>query len=333
MKICIARLRSGTNYVEPLVDIIDSFCECLKHFVRNHTEHTFTYYNFGFNQKPQRNIQAIADADVIIIPSEAEFTYHIPGYIHSLDVKRSNEHIDSILKHIEGKKIIILRSDRRDDEELYRTKVFANINNNFDYDEIDEIDFQNNIHSLKYYFIKQRTSLMDDTSYYKAFDFAYWGTDKRKGIDGKLSGDERHKILKQIKQSSLSTRFIGRFYGFQRDEKFQKMVSIIPTLKMTRCTLCFNWLSNVATTSRYTEAIACGIIPFVWEHYDSTGIFVKNNWQRVFTIEDFVDKVQSLRYDVEYEKMYDLVHRNFLEDLLPMNEYISQFDSMLTGKL
>lgn len=329
MKICIARLRSRTNYVEPLEAIIDSFCECLKHFVQNHPEHTYTYYNFGFNQKPQRNIRAIADADVIIIPSEAEFTYHVPGLIHSLDVKKSNEEIASLLEHIEGKKIIVLRSDRRDDEELYR-KVFQDVK--FTYDDIDEIDFQNNIHSLKYYFIKQRSSILPETSY-KAYDFAYWGSDKRKGIDGKPSGDQRHKILKEIKQSNLSTRFIGRFYGFQRDEKFQKLTAIIPTLSMTRSTLCFNWMSDTATTSRYIEAVACGMIPFAWDKYDSTGIFVKNNWQRVSSTEEFLDKVQQIRYDLEYEKIYEMVHMNFLDNLLPYNEYISQFDQMLTGKL
>lgn len=329
MKICIARLRSGTNYVQPLEAIIDSFCECLKNYVLNHPEHTFTYYNFGFNQKPQRNIQAVANADVIIVPSEAEFTYHVPGLIHSLDVKRSNEQVWALREHIKNKKIIVLRSDRRDDEELYR-KIFDGVN--FVYDEIDEIDFQNNIHSLKYYFIKDRSTLLSDTSY-KAFDFAYWGSDKRRGIDGKPSGDVRHKILKEIKQSKLSTRFIGRFYGFQRDEKFQKMISIIPTLNMTRSTLCFNWMDNKATTSRYIEAVACGMIPFAWEQYDSTGIFVKNQWQRVYSSEEFLDKIQKMRYDIEYEKMYELVHQNFLQDLLPKQEYISQFDKMLAGKL
>ena len=330
MKICIARLRSGTNYVEPLEAIIDSFCECLKHFVKNHPEHTFTYYNFGFNQKPQRNIQAIADADVIIIPSEAEFTYHVPGLIHSLDVKRSNEHVWALREHIKGKKIIVLRSDRRDDEELYR-KVFDGVN--FLYDEIDEIDFQNNIHSMKYHFIKKRASLIKDTSYYKAYDFAYWGSDKRRGIDGKLSGDVRHTILKEIKNSNISTRFIGRFYGFQRDEKFQKMVAIIPVLTMTRSTLCFNWMSDTATTSRYIEAIACGMVPFAWDKYDSTGIFVKNGWQRVTSVDEFLDKLQKIRYDVEYEKMYDMIHYNFLQDLKSEEEYVADFDKLLTGKL
>ena len=73
MKICIARLRSGDNFIEPLNHIMDSFYYLLREFKNKHPEHEFTYYNFGFNQKPVRNVEAVERADVIIIPTEAEF--------------------------------------------------------------------------------------------------------------------------------------------------------------------------------------------------------------------------------------------------------------------
>ena len=327
MKICIARLRSRVNYVQPLHDIMDSFCESLKFFVKRHPEHTFSYYNFGFNQKPQRDVDAVAQADVIIIPSEAEFTYHVPGLLHSLDVKKSNEHVATLIPHVSGKKVIVMRSDRRDDEELYR-KVFPI---DFTYDEIDEIDFKNNIHSLKYHYIRRLPEYYGEFT----FDFAYWGTDKRRGIDGKQSGDVRHKVLKDIrKDQQLNTMLIGRFYGVERDQKFQKMIDIIPTLQQSMSTLCFNWMSNKATTSRYVEAVACGMIPFVWQDYDSTDIFVHDKWQRVSSSEELIDKVKQLTYNNNFRSsLYDGIHFKFLSNLKTENEYYEDFDQLLSRKL
>ena len=112
MKICICRLRSSANYIEPLNHIMDSFFELLRRYSLTHTEHEWYYYNFGFNMKPKREPEAIKNADIIIIPSEAEFTYWIPGAIHTLDLKRSNELLESIKPFFEGKKVIILRSDQ-----------------------------------------------------------------------------------------------------------------------------------------------------------------------------------------------------------------------------
>lgn len=327
MKVCIARLRSGVAYTGPLNHIIDSFCECLKHYVCNHPEHQYYYYNFSWGERPQRNAQAIEAADVIIIPSEAEFTYHIPGAIHSLDVKRSNEQIELIKPYFNGKKLINLRSDRRDDEELYR----KTLGNGFIYDQIDEIDFDPIIHAMKFYFIRNRATLCDSNK--KIFDFAYWGSDKRKNIDGKLSGDVRHIILKEIKDSALSTQFIGRFHGFKRDQKFMKMAALVPLLTMARSTLCFNWLTTKAASSRYAEAIACGMIPFVWKDYDTDNNMVKNPWQRVSSSQELIDKVVQIRYDDEYNKIFDGIEESFVSGIKSLSDYIYEFDEKLTSKL
>ena len=55
--------------------------------------------------------------------------------------------------------------------------------------------------------------------------------------------------------------------------KSRKMKELIRTLIKSKYTLCFNWKDNKATTSRYHESIACGVIPMVYKDYDSTGIF------------------------------------------------------------
>ena len=47
MKITIARLRSGTNYKEPLNDIMDSFYELYKKYQIQRPQYQYGYYNFG----------------------------------------------------------------------------------------------------------------------------------------------------------------------------------------------------------------------------------------------------------------------------------------------
>lgn len=320
MKICICRLRSSANYIVPLEHIMDSFFELLKTYVHKHPEHEWYYYNFGFNMKPKREIEAIKNADVIIIPSEAEFTYWIPGAIHTLDLKRSNEHLDQIRPLFDNKKVIILRSDRRDDAELYKTKVFPE--QNVTYETIDECDF-GNVHGLKYRFIKNQSFLYMNEE--KTIDFVYWGSDKRKTIGGALSGDQRHTILKQIHKSDLDTWFIGRFYGFKRDQRWAKMKNIIPTLLLSRSTLCFNWMDPKATTSRYVEAIACGIFPFVWDNYDEDNTFVASDWQRVRSFEEYLDKYRSL----DYIDLFEEVENKLFRVIKTPEEYYAQFEGMM----
>ena len=77
MKITIARLRSGINYKGPLDHILDSFCYLYNRFQIDHNEYRYGYYNFGFNKAHRRIPDDMSDSDVIIIPSENEFHYHI----------------------------------------------------------------------------------------------------------------------------------------------------------------------------------------------------------------------------------------------------------------
>ena len=329
MKICIARLRSGDNFIEPLNHIMDSFYYLLREFKNKHPEHEFTYYNFGFNQKPVRDVNAVRDADVIIIPSEAEFQYQTKGSIHTLDLAKSNAKLDEVRPYFEGKRVIILRSDRRDDIELYQTFVFPGMN--IDYRVIDEVDF-GNVHGMKYHFIKQLNSLTPG-AVAKVHDFVYWGSDKRKKPGGGDSGDIRHKIFKQIyKNEDINSVFIGRFYGFQRDHKWSKMKDIIPIIEKSYSTLCFNWMDDKATTSRYVEAMACGCHPFVWQNYDSTNIFVANEFQRVQSYEDFCEKVSYIVHG-GYDEQFSIVEDKFKKALLSPEEYCTMFESLLRKNL
>ena len=293
-KITIARLRSGVNYKRPLDHIIDSFCYLLKRFQIKNSEFRYGVYNYGYDKAHRRIADDIPDSDIIIIPSENEFHYHIPNYIDPKNLEKSNTAIKEHFKDLKKKHIIILRSDRGDTEDLYRNYTFKD-NPIGKVSILDETDIPGNIHQLKYHFIKDE---IPDNETNRPFLFSYWGTEKRRDVGGVVSGDNRHEVLKEIQNGMgrYHTRFIGRYSTVKRDMKSDTMRNILPILNQSRYTLCFNWKDNKATTSRYHEALASGIIPMVFEDYDSTGILVKDDWQRVESAEELDEKIMSANY-------------------------------------
>jgi len=333
-KITIARLRSGVNYKRPLDHIIDSFCYMLKRFEVKHNEFNYGVYNYGYNKAHRRKSDDIPDSDIIIIPSENEFHYHIPNYIDPKNLEKSNTAIKEHFKDLKDKHIIILRSDRGDDENLYRNYTFKD-NPIRKVSILDETDIPGNIHQLKYHFIKD--GIKDMTELLKFFGkpestkrpylFTYWGTEKRRDVGGVDSGDQRHSILKQLQEGMgrYHTRFIGRFSTVKRDMKPDSMRNILPILNQSQYTLCFNWKDNKATTSRYHEALASGIIPMVYGLYDSTGILVKDDWQRVESPEELDEKIMN----TNYSKKYNEINNIYKKSLLTKDQIYDSFESKL----
>ena len=194
-KITIARLRSGINYKRPLDHIMDSFYYLLKEFQIRHNEFDYGTYNYGYEKPNRRKPDDIPDSDIIIIPTENEFHYHIPNYIDPKNLEKSNTAIKEHFLDLKDKHIILMRNDRGDTESLYRNYTFK--------DKpirkisiLDEIDIPGNIHQLRYQFIIDANR--DKENLKKPYLFAYWGTDKRRDVGGVDSGDKRHTILKEI---------------------------------------------------------------------------------------------------------------------------------------
>ena len=123
----------------------------------------------------------------------------------------------------------------------------------------------------------------------------------------------------------FNTRFIGRFSTVKRDMKPDTMRNILPILNKSKYTLCFNWKDNKATTSRYHEALACGIIPMVWKDYDSLGILVKDDWQRVESAEELQEKIMNTNYLGKYIE----IHNAYKQSLLTKDEIYDTFESKL----
>ena len=325
-KITIARLRSGVNYKRPLDHIIDSFCYLLKRFQVKHDEFDYGVYNYGYDKAHRRKSDDIPNSDIIIIPSENEFHYHIPNYIDPKNLEKSNTAIKEHFKDLKDKHIIILRSDRGDDENLYRNHTFKD-NPIRKVSILDETDIPGNIHQLKYHFIKDE--IPENTV--RPFLFTYWVTEKRRDVGGVDSGDKRHTILKEIQNGMgrYHTRFIGRYSTVKRDMKSDTMRNILPILNQSRYTLCFNWKDNKATTSRYHEALASGIIPMVFEDYDSTGILVKDDWQRVKSAEELDEKIMSANYLNKYKEIY----YTYKQSLLTKDQIYDTFEKELLKKI
>ena len=323
-KITIARLRSGINYKRPLDHIIDSFCYMLKRFQVKHSEFDYGVYNYNYDKAHRRKPDDIPNSDIIIIPSENEFHYHIPNYIDPKNLEKSNTAIKEHFKDLKDKHIIILRSDRGDDENLYRNYTFKD-NPIRKISILDETDIPGNIHQLKYHFIKDAVG--DKENLKKPYLFTYWGTEKRRDVGGVNSGDQRHTILKQIQEGMgrYHTRFIGRFSTVKRDMKPDSMKNILPILNQSKYTLCFNWKDNKATTSRYHEALASGIIPMVYGLYDSTGILVKDDWQRVESPEELDEKIMN----TNYREKYNEIHNIYKKSLLTKDQIYDSFESKL----
>ena len=329
--ICFARLRGKIHYTEPLKDILDSFCFCIKKFIESNTQYNYTFYDMSFDKdiKPKKDLEALEKADIIVIPTEQEFHFHTPNYFHPKTLERSNDAVKAVLPFIDNKHVIILRSDRADDEELFVNRTFKDITIK-KFSQIDEDEFEQGIHILKYHFIREHNNsvLFEEEFPQKKYDFCYWGSLKNKDIDGKNSGDVRHKILRTLsREEEIKSYWIGRYIGIQRDMKMSKMVDIIPIISSSRTTLCFNWKDDKAVTSRYHEAIAMYCIPLVCQNYDITNRMVVSDWQRCFTQEDIKNKIIESRDPA----IFDDIYNEYKKKLVSKEEIVNEFCAKLTN--
>ena len=322
MRIVCARLRSNVTYTGPLETVLDSFFELYVRWMKDNSQHTYDTYNLSFDkrQRPQRNAEVFKDADVVVIPSDSEFRYHGEVQIDPRDLETSNNYIEEIKPHMEGKHIIMWRSDRGDTEELYREETFNGVTLG-DFNTIDEIDFPANIHGMKYHFIQTlKNPLAQMLPTKKDKDFAYWGRMK--------DGDDRGKIIKGVyRDKDITQVLIGGFpSGVKRDAKWIKEWNILyPMIERAKCTLCFNWRDPTATTSRYPEALSVGLIPFVWQDYDKNNTYNIESWQRVDSFEKLKTRILMLRYREAWESKLDLCRQNYKEILPTQQEYYEMF--------
>lgn len=328
MKIVCARIRSNVTYTGPLETVLDSFFELYVRWMKENPQHEYDSYNLSFDkrQRPKRNPEVFKDADVVVIPSDSEFRYHGEIQIDPRDLETSNNFVKEFTPHMEGKKVIIWRSDRGDTEQLYREGTFKDVTLG-DFHTIDEIDFPANIHGMKYHFIQTlKNPLAQMMGAPKDRDFAYWGRMKPS------ERNQREKTIRSLyRDPDISTVLVGGFpSGVVRDAKWIKEWKVLyPMIERAKCTLCFNWLDPTATTSRYPEALSVGLIPFVWGDYDKNNTYSITDWQRVDSFESLRDKILELKDDSFYkDAITDFT--NYYKEILPtQDEYYLMFKKMM----
>ena len=357
--VTIAKLRMGIKYEQTASQPMDSFYELYEQWMESRPDLTFDTYNFSFDgSKPVRNKDAIKHADYIILPSESEWRFHCPelwqsqyeSHANSLTARKDNYRypwpvklpyteylektetaIEEIKPYFENKTVILWRNERADDEELYRTKTLKGVTIK-DFHTIDEIDFSGNINGMKFHNIPTLTKdlNLDRT---KKVDFAYWGTSWK---------DNRDEVIYDLyDKEGTTTTLVGGFLHLEETEENKTFTwardwrDLLPVIKSARCTLCFNWKDENATTSRYIEALAVGIIPFVWCTKDFT--YDKNNtynicpWQRVRSMDELLHKIDWLRDDEFFIKKLKEYRKNYRKVLLSKKQYSEEFNKRMNN--
>ena len=92
-------------------------------------------------------------------------------------------------------------------------------------------------------------------------------------------------------------------------------------------------LDETATTSRYVEALAIGILPMVWRNYDVNNTYVIDEWQRVHTFEDFERKAMMLRDDSFHAEKLELARKNYAKVHLTEEEYYKEFERRMNNAI
>ena len=88
-----------------------------------------------------------------------------------------------------------------------------------------------------------------------------------------------------------------------------------------------------ATTSRYIEALAIGIIPFVWctqdFQYDKNDTYNIDVWQRVRSVEELLWKIEWLRDDDFFKAKLREYRKNYRKVLLSKKQYSEEFNKKM----
>ena len=71
------------------------------------------------------------------------------------------------------------------------------------------------------------------------------------------------------------------------------------------------------------------MIPFVWENYDKNNTYKIDDWQRVFTFEDFKDRAMKLKDELFFLEKLEEFRDNYKKVLLTEQEYFIQFSEMM----
>jgi len=157
----------------------------------------------------------------------------------------------------------------------------------------------------------------------------------KKGVP---SNDYRNTLLKKVKHSPLLTsNMIGYFDSFKYDVKFDKSIlNVMPEISKGRATICFNWPGQWEhLTSRYNEALACDVIPLVWNGYDKNNQLVADDFQRINSksFEELEEKLIKLRDDDFRLDLLKKIKDKYDSVVQPIEYYEKEFEKKMLNCL
>lgn len=313
----------------PWLFVVNSFLE------KHKDEYVPSYYGITTGSgKAEHNLKDIAEADIVLWLTDREYRFH-NGMVRPSWAERSDNRLSEIRKVINGKRVIILCSEPADTIDLFRNVVFKGSSPDLRY--LIESDFVPSLQTLKYYFIrdylKPVNAFTDNAT--RQYDFGYWGSSKAKNNDGTQSTDVRHLILRELrKRLRAQSLFIGSVIP-KSDRKYENDIrDLLKDLTNINATLCFVWPGREAfLTSRYQEAIACGIVPLLWKSFDCHNTASGDDWLRCYTAEDVLEKVNALRDPGFRNGMISKLVSEFEAKIPPKAFFADTFDKMMLNQL
>lgn len=289
-----------------------------------------SYYGIDTSShRATHNVIDIENADLVIWFTDREYRLH-NGTMGPLFVDKNNERLSEINSVVNGKPIIILSNEPADTLELFRDVVFTS-KPKLHY--ILESDFVPSIQDLRYYFFKEYLKcgnrFLDDKE--RQFDFCYYGSAKNKNNDGSKSTDERQEILRQIRKVlGKKSLYMGSIIpnsdrGYRNDS-----TELVGDFTNCNSTLCFVWPGRESfTTSRYQEALACGMVPLLWKTFDKNNTTGGDEWLRCYSVNDVIQKVALLKNNKFRKELIDKLTVSFEKTLKPKCHFVNQFEGMI----
>lgn len=177
--------------------------------------------------------------------------------------------------------------------------------------------------------------ILDSTKYHPRNAELYRFTNRIK--KGTPSEDFRNQILTDIhKDEEIKSFMIGYFDSFKEDKKFDKSIkNILPDISKGKVTLCFNWPGHeYSLTSRYNEAIACDVIPLVWDEYDKgNSLVLESGWQRVRSVKDLKQKLEDIKDENERQRILSEIKNKYYSVTKPIEYYEKEFEKKMLNCL
>jgi len=330
--ICVASMRQKLHWYKDISCIQDAWFSCLQHYFKKKKIKPI-FYNVSWDEsiRPKRDIESLKMANIIIIMSSNEFTFHNTGLVNPLHAQTMEIAIDKAKPHLRNKHILIISCDKMDTIALYKKYILKNARPKT-INLISECDLPMTVQTIRYFDLANIKK-----SKIKKYDFVYWGAPKKKLPGGKQSGDARYDIIRRtLKDSEIKGFLAGNHFGSSKaDIKFNTDLSqIAGELTKGRATTCFQWPGHGdCLTARYHEALAFGIVPLVHKDYDIKGVLCKNSWQRFDGIDDLKEKLLELRKKAFFSDIFNSILKSYLKNIPSKNKQLSNASNLLNKYL